>query len=252
MVDEGKGLVSPTPSERSRFWPLTLATAIVFIGLVSLGVWQLQRLTWKENLIAQLEARQAGAPISLGRALELHRAGEDVRYLKVRCQGEFLHDQERYYYAPDVKLGPGYDVFTPLKLADKAGLIIANRGFVPEPLKAPPERSAGQVRGVQEVVGLIRLPGQKGYFTPENNTQTNLWFWRDFDAMAASLDEAETGPKLGLFIDVESAGHGGWPRGGTRKIELSNRHFGYAITWFGLAATLLGIYGTFMWGRSQN
>lgn len=252
MVDEDKGSVSPAPSDRPRFWPLTITTAVAFAVLVSLGVWQLKRLAWKQGLIDEIEVRQTAEPVLLSELFKLQSDGEDIRYVRVDLRGEFLHDQERYYYAPDSNDGPGYEIFTPVKLADQAGLIVANRGFVPEPLKAPEKRSAGQVSGVQDLTGLIRLPGRKGFFTPDNNPQKNLWFWRDYDAMTAGLNASETGPKLGLYVDVEQEAPGGWPRGVTPKIELSNRHLGYAITWFGLALTLLVVYGVLLWGRRQK
>jgi len=244
--DQGAG----TPQARQpRFWPLTISTAIAFVFLVSLGVWQLQRLAWKQGLIDEIEARQTAQPVSMTEALKLQSANEDVRYLRVQAKGAYLHDQERFYYAPDSKMGPGFDIYTPFQLVGGQGLIVVNRGFVPDPLKSADKRASGQVQGPQEIVGLVRLPGRSGAFTPDNNIGKNLWFWRDFDAMTAGLSAEDTGPKRDLFVEQEQAAPGGWPRGGVRKIELSNRHFGYALTWFGLAATLLGVYAAMMWGR---
>ncbi len=244
--------VEATPARRPRFWPLTIATTITFVFLVSLGVWQLQRLAWKEGLIAEIETRQAAAPVAFAEALKMRRAETGVRYLRVRAKGTFVHDSERYYYAPDSKLGPGFEIYTPFQLAGGQGLIVVNRGFVPEPLKASDTRASGQVTGEQDIIGLVRLPGRGGAFTPDNSAPENLWFWRDFEAMTASLSVADYGPKQNLFVDAEQAAPGGWPRGVVRKMELSNRHFGYAVTWFGLALTLLGVYAALMWSRHQD
>lgn len=238
-------------ARRPNFWPLTISTAIVVVILVSLGVWQLQRLAWKENLLAEIEARQAAPPVTVTEVVKLQRANKDIRYLRVQAKGTFLHDEERYYYAPDAKFGAGFDVYTPFQLSDGRGLILVNRGYVPEALKVPSKRAEGHLDGMQDVVGLIRLPGRNGAFTPNNDAAENLWFWRDFDAMTADLTSAELGPKLSLFLDAEQPAPGGWPRGGVRKIEISNRHLGYAWTWFGLALTLLGVYAVLMWGRDQ-
>lgn len=238
---------------RQKFWPITLATALAFVFLVSLGIWQLQRLAWKEGLIAEIAARQSAPPVSIAEVLNQQRDGKDIRYLRVQATGTFLHNHERYFYAPDAKLGPGVDVITPFELTDGRGLIMVNRGFVPEPLQSPEKRTDGQVSDTQEVVGLVRLPGRSGAFTPDNNAEKNLWFWRDFDAMSKDVPRpSDAGPSLKLFIDAEQAAPGGWPRGGVRKIELSNRHFGYAMTWFGLALTLLGVYAALMWGRRKT
>lgn len=239
-------------AERPSFWPLTLAAFSALVILLSLGVWQLQRLSWKEGLIADIEMRRSAEPISVAAALKKQRSGEDIRYLRVRVQGRYLHGDERYFYAPDAKLGPGFDVYTPFQLAGSDGLIIIDRGFVPEALKAPDQRQAGQSTSEQEVNGLVRLPGRVGAFTPDNDPQKNLWFWRDFDAMTKHLSEAHADPKLGLFVDAETPAPGGWPRGGIREIAVSNRHFGYAMTWFGLALTLIAIYGALMWNRVRK
>lgn len=243
-------VVGSARTRRPKFWPLTIATAIAFVFLVSLGVWQLQRLEWKQGLIDEIEVRQTAEPVSLTEALDMRRAGEDIEYLRVVVTGTFKHAYERYFYAPDASVGPGVEVFTPFELASGHGVILVNRGFVPERAKAVANRARGQVTGAQEIEGLVRVSGRKGAFTPDNNPKENLWFWRDFDAMMEGVPgPSVNGPALRLFIDAEEAAPGGWPRGGVRKIELSNRHFGYALTWFGLALTLLGVYGALIWGR---
>ncbi len=232
-----------------KFWPLTVAVLVALCVLVSLGVWQLQRLAWKENLISQIEARQRAAPISLADVIARRSSGDDVAFTKVRVRGQFLHHYERFFYAPDAKLGPGFDIYTPFVVTDPGGLIVVNRGFVPDALKAQGSRLQGQVAGEQEITGVIRLPGRKGFFTPDNDSQNNLWFWRDFTAMTKTSETVSAGQKIELFIDAEAPAPGGWPRGGVPEIAISNRHFGYALTWFGLAATLLGVYGVLAWGR---
>lgn len=255
MVPDGSESVANQQNKRQRsgVWPLTIATALVFVCLVSLGVWQLKRLAWKEGLIADLTARQAAAPIALADALRRFPKRNDLRFLRVRATGTFLHQAEKFYYKPDPKLGPGFDVMTPFFLSGGKGVVMVNRGYVPEPLRAPAKRREGQLEGPQEIVGIVRLPGRQAAFTPDNDPENNLWFWRDFDAMFAGVPvTSDVGPRLALFIDAEASAPGGWPRGGKHKIELSNRHFGYAITWFGLALTLLGVYSGLMWTRYRK
>lgn len=243
----GAGHRTPYP------WLLTCAAAVVFSILIALGFWQLQRLAWKEDLIRQLETRRAAEPVSIDIALARQRQGENIDYLRVRVAGTYLHDAERHLYAPDAKLGPGFDVFTPFVLGNEKGLLVVNRGFVPDRMKDPDQRKEGQVDGVQRVTGLIRLPTRKGPFTPDNDAAQNIWFWRDFAAMTAGLaGRAGNGNKVALFVDAEAPAPGGWPRGNQTRIALSNRHFGYAMTWFGLAATLLGVYIAMMWGRRRR
>jgi surfeit locus 1 family protein len=231
-------------------WPTAFA-AVGLAVLIGLGTWQLERRAWKLDLIAKIEARARAEPVPLAAAIAAWRRTGDIEYTRVRAKGRFRHDRESYVYMPG-KEGPGYHVYTPLETADRQ-LLLVNRGFVPEALKSPDRRSPGQVAGEVEVVGLARGPGEKGWFTPESDVAHNLYFWPDHAGMlAAVLAGAKERPGLVPFLvdaAAEPGNPGGWPRGGTTRLELPNRHFEYALTWFGLAATLCGVFLVFAWGR---
>lgn len=83
---------------KTLIWP-SLLTLVGLVGLVALGLWQLQRLEWKEDLIARVEARAKAAPITLAEAIGLARQGTDPSYYRVRVEGRFHHGKERYLYA---------------------------------------------------------------------------------------------------------------------------------------------------------
>ena len=110
-----------------------------------MGVWQLQRLEWKQGLIAQIEARAHAEPVALKEAVTRARAGEDVSYLRVRVEGRFDNGKERYLYA--VSDGaPGWHVITPLTTPD-GEVVLVDRGFVPVALKDPSSRAQGEIDG---------------------------------------------------------------------------------------------------------
>lgn len=233
--------------------PLALAVAVCFGCLISLGIWQLQRLAWKEALIAEISERGAATPVSLDEVLRRQRNGDDIEFTRVKVDGKFLHSFERYFYMPDPKYGPGFDVYTPFELSGGRGMIFVNRGFVPDALKSPSQRAAGQVSGIATLTGTVRLPETKRLFTPDNDADKNIWFWRDYDGLVSGVPAvAGNGTRIPLFVAVETPAPGGWPKGRVTEVALSNRHFGYALTWFGLAATLLGVYGTMVWVRYRN
>ena len=111
--------------EAGLIWP-TVATVVALGVLVSLGTWQVQRKQWKDGLIAKIAARTQAAPIELPSDEALIK-NADREYLHVTASGHFLHDKERYLYAP-TPLGLGWHVFTPL--ATTSGeLVWVNRGF---------------------------------------------------------------------------------------------------------------------------
>jgi surfeit locus 1 family protein len=230
---------------------LTLAMLAALSVLIGLGVWQLERLKWKEGVIAQIEARTGAAPITLEATKTLARAGEDPSYMRVRVEGRFHHGRERYLYA--VADGEqGWHVITPLETADGDRVLI-DRGFVPDALKDPASRPQGQIEQIVEVTGLVRMPERQGLFTPDNEPAANRWFWRDLQGMSASMFPSGAVEVAPFFIEAEkSEAPGGWPKGGQTRLVIANNHLQYALTWFGLAACLLGVYAAYVWSNSRR
>jgi len=237
-----------TLREKHLLWPsVTMIAALVV--LISLGNWQMQRLAWKNHLIAAIAERAHAVPVSLAAADEAAQRGEDYEYTRVEATGRFLHDREAHLYALDATHGPGFYIITPLKL-DDGSVVLVNRGFVPNDLKSPSRRPAGQITGEVHIVGLLRAPEAQRMFVPTNNAGRNIWYWRDIAAMGAAA--AEGGARVHpFFIDAEAepAVPGGWPKGGVTRLELPNRHFEYALTWYGLAAALVAVFAAFAAGR---
>ncbi len=223
---------------RPSLWP-TLFTLPTLIVLVALGVWQVQRLHWKEALIEERQMRSALPAAALPEHIA---APEDLEYTPLKVRGQFHHDRELFLAARTLNGRVGLHVVTPFELADGRVLMI-DRGWIPEAGRDPATRPEGQIPGVIEVSGLGRLPGWKGldWMQPENLPVENLWFWVDPPAMAAAAGL----PKAveSLYLDAGPAENpGGWPRGGQTRIELPNDHLQYAITWFSLAVALVVIY----------
>lgn len=235
-------------------WP-TVATLAALAILLALGTWQMQRKAWKEGLIDAIAQRVTAAPVPLDTAARRWTAGEDLEYLRVSARGRYHHDKERLLYAPG-REGPGYHVFTPLETSTGRYLFV-NRGFVPEHLKDPSARTAGQPAGEVEIVGLLRRPVGQGWFTPANEPARNLWFWRDLDGMAASTLGRDASKTLPFFLDEQPrdsdpASAATWPRPGVTRLDLPNRHLEYALTWYGLAGALIAVYLAFARGRLRR
>ena len=234
---------------RGLIWP-AVATLLAVVFLVSLGNWQMRRLAWKEGLIAAIAARAHSEPVPLAQAEERAGRGEDIEYARVKVDGQLINEHEIHLYAFDETYGPGYQVITPLRLADGSSVLV-NRGFVPEDLREPAKRQAGQQGGTVDIVGLVRAPEPKRMFVPDNDVARNVWYWRDVDAMAAAALGPEAARAHHVIVDAEAtpAPSGGWPKGGVTRLELSNRHLEYALTWYGLAAALIGVFVAFAASR---
>lgn len=216
-----------------------LVLAIAFLILVSLGTWQVERLQWKEALITKMEAMRHAAPISLHALSQMPKPDLEAEYRPLTVRGRFDHAGEQYFYAThDGQVG--YHVYTPLIMAEGRVLFV-NRGFVPEDRKDAAKRAEGQIAGEVDITGLYRreLAEKPSWLVPENEPQKRLYFWKDLAAMAKAANVPE-GRLEHFFLDADATPNpGGWPKGGVTQVELPNNHLSYAVTWYGLAATLL-------------
>jgi len=224
------------------------ATLLAFAGvviLIGLGVWQLDRKVWKENLITTINARLGRAPEDLPPRASWSRLREDgEEFRRVAFPAEFLDGEEALVYTagsplrPDVK-GPGYWVFAPARLAG-GSIVLVNRGFVTVDRKDPATRAEGTPRGIVDVVGVMRWPETRGTFIPADDPKNNVWFLRDSNSIATFKKWGTAAP---FYVDQEEpAPAGGWPKPGKLEAHLPDNHLQYAITWFGLALALAGVY----------
>jgi surfeit locus 1 family protein len=254
--------------EKRLLWPAVMTLAGVALG-IALGTWQLQRLSWKTELISTIEARTGiGAlPPEAWPNLKCQTVQEvglelSCEYMKLTLRGTWDHARERHVFIsvprqPNGIGGPGYWVFTPLKFADGVTETFVNRGFVPEGAKDPARRSQGQSGEVVELTGLLRSAEPRARFSGRNDETRNIWYVRnpfeflgeEFITRRLPLTKMAfpAGPNPWRFyIDQTSPPPaGGLPLPLAGAISLPNRHLEYALTWFSLAATLLAVFGVF-------
>lgn len=230
---------------------LLLSLAALAILLV-LGTWQVQRLVWKEDLIATIDARIASEPLTLAGIEDRFAAEGDVDYWPVRVDGVFHHEGERHFFATHDGRS-GYYIYTPLEL-DDGRLLLVNRGFVPFELKEPELRAQGQVQGHVALTGLARNPldGKPSAILPDNDPAKNVFYWKDLPVMAATSGVGAPGDYLPFFVDAGDAPNpGGLPVGGVTIVSMPNNHLQYAVTWYGLAVALVGVVGVWLWRQRK-
>ena len=216
-----------------RLWRIMVVTVfmILFAGFMGLGIWQVQRLAWKTDLIARVDDRIHADPVEAP-APDVTITRDDHEYLRVKVSGRLRHDLETPVMSVS-DLGPGWWIITPLE-TDRGFTVLVNRGFVPNEMKSADSRPAGPE--TVSLVGLLRVDeGSKG-FLRENDPATDSWYAREVAAIAKA--RGVTGPTASYFIDAQS-GDGiaadSWPRAGMTVVTFSNSHLVYALTWFGLA-----------------
>ena len=197
--------------------------------LISFGVWQLQRLAWKEAILADISARITATPV----ALPANPDPEADRYLPVRAEGVFT-GQSLDVLVSRKQIGAGVRVIEVFETAGRR--VMVDRGFIPEAARAAPRPSGEGV-----VIGNLHWPEEVDGFTPEPDARTGLWFARDVPAMAAHL-----GAEPILLIAKEPTAPGIEPIP-VDTSGIPNDHLGYAVQWFGLAAVWLGMTAYLLW-----
>lgn len=220
------------------------------ITTFGLGLWQVQRKSWKEDLIKQMESKLHLAPQPLPEDLD-HLPS--MEYQTVLVSGHFLHDKELYLglrglIKPDggetsgglmsqQNASSGYLVITPFKLENREETILVNRGWVSRKQREPETRAQGQVPGTIDLLGVVRLPEPRPQFSPAHSDK--LFLYRDVPRMC-SLTGADP-----IFLDAkyESTVQGG-PIGGQTRVALRNEHLSYVVTWFSLSA-----FTAFLWWK---
>ncbi|HEY1961891.1 MAG TPA: SURF1 family protein [Rhizomicrobium sp.] len=227
-------------------WKFTALMLPLFLGCVALGAWQLERLQWKLALIAQVNQNLHAPPISADRALAMRPAAS--QYHRVTLHGRFDNSKEAYVFATDPNGAPAYHIITPFTLDDGRTLLV-DRGIVPEGLRDPRARVAGEVQGEQHITGIWRIPDPPGVFTPAPNPAKRIWYARDV-AGIAKADRAKLAAPV--IVEADTAPNpGGWPKGGQTVVTFHNDHLQYAITWFALAAVTLGGWIAFHRSRGR-
>ncbi|GLS20820.1 SURF1-like protein [Labrys miyagiensis] len=211
----------------AAFTGLVLALVFAVIVLAGLGLWQVERRTWKLGLIDQIDTRIHAAPAPVPGPEDWSGIGADKdAYRHVQAVGSFL-DVPPTFTQATTALGGGYWVLSPLK-THKGFVVLVNRGFV-----LPGQRgTVGNAFGPAEVTGLLRVSEPEGGFLHSNDPSDDRWYSRDVDAIAQKRGLKDVAP---YFIDADKGSPDAVPVGGLTVVDLPNNHFVYALTWFALA-----------------
>jgi surfeit locus 1 family protein len=206
-----------------------LATAlagVLTLGFLALGVWQLDRLAWKRDLVARVDARVHAARVPLSPAM--WRQVDEYR--RVTLVGRFDFGRETLVQAL-TEHGAGFWVMTPLQT--RLGTVLINRGFVPPERRDPATRAEGRGASPAVVTGLARVSEPGGGFLRANDAGAGRWDSRDVVAIARARHLGSVAP---FFVDADATPNpGGYPVGGLTIVRFRDNHLVYALTWFGLA-----------------
>ena len=243
-----------SPSAKAKRPGLLLPGLLTVLGaavLCGLGAWQLERMQEKRAYIDRLETQSAGAPAPMPPSADWKRLDAGALDLThVVAKGSYTDDHVAGVRTT-IAAGPpgtrqlsgfGRWIFQGFRLED-GGVILVNRGFVPE-------SRFGQIRpatGPDTIRGFLRAPEARNAFTPADLPASREFYTRDPAAIAAALNL----PPAPFYLEAEREGDGLTPPAGVDVRELIGRipdnHLQYALTWFALALTLIGVFGAYAW-----
>ena len=239
-----------TAESRRRFpLGLTVAVAIAFAILVVLGTWQVQRLHWKEDLLARIAKLQAAPARPVGPVLDEVADGADADFTRVSATCPGLASAP-YLELYGIRNGQaGVRLVSACKVASaRYGSVLVDRGFVADIISARPPVDPAATAPVT-VTGVLRKAEPGNLFSPANTP--GRWYVRDVAAMAAALEAPQAAP---LTLMAETSTNPAWTARTPAPVpaEIANRHLEYALTWYGLAAVLLGVYAALLVKRRKG
>ncbi len=220
-------------SFKPRLFPL-FAFIVALSILLGLSGWQIKRLNWKTDLISQRISSFESDPISF---VNLNQP-EKNEFRKVFVEGQLLNEFEMYMPALSKRGNNGFHILVPLKTTS-GKLIIYDTGWIPLKIKEKEKRLINISKNSQTFEAVIRTSGRKGYFQPDNDTDTNTWFFVEPELMSEYL-------KLNFeneyYLEAVKNGPNGFPLGNQTRIYLRNNHLQYALTWLMIACGLVGVF----------
>ncbi|KAK9464572.1 SURF1 family-domain-containing protein [Lipomyces arxii] len=249
LLDSKRTIISTTDWEAVKTKPkfqirrVTVMSLMLLMPIISfgLGYWQIKRLKWKTDLIAEYENRLILPPLILPPEVNPEVAAT-MQYRRVIAKGKFLHDKE-ILVGPRLYEGEnGYNVITPLQ-RENGTTILVNRGWIRKDMADRRKRNPKALpTEATYVEGLIKLPANRNYFTPDNEPEKGLFFFVDvpeFAKMTGSqpviIEELDTQyTEADTFSTWEVLAMAGIPIGRPPRIDLKNNHAQYIATWFGV------------------
>ncbi|MDN3566750.1 SURF1 family protein [Paeniroseomonas aquatica] len=224
---------------RRRIWLPVLASLPVLAALLWLGTWQVQRLHWKTDMLDRIAAAEAGPPLPL--------AGSAAPYTKVVATGRLDHAREALLGVEVRGTALGGHLVTPL-LRDGAPPLLVDRGWVPLTRDRGLDRPEGEVA----ITGYIRAADTRDWNSPKDDTAGRRFYVFDPAAIGAALGLPPPAPFGLVALAPPGAPAGLLPAAAASLPRPDNPHLGYAITWYGLAAALVGVLIAFLLRRDRE
>ena len=214
---------------------MLISVVIAFVLLNGLGIWQIERLEWKEDLIADMARTEAMPPVAARVLLAQTRPAWRSASLPPCTPRRVI------YMHSEVDGIPGYRILVACSVNSGPPDILVDLGFATTKINIEMKMSAP--------VGRLRPYEKPGMVTPVNRPSADDWYWRSAADMAPVLQARLRGDYF-VVLDLRTSDLAvpGLQQG-PLTAPLPNRHMEYALTWFALGWTMLGMFGAFVHQR---
>lgn len=234
----------PGPRRFHKPNAVSILITVLAVGLMlCLGTWQVDRLGWKEDLLAKIAERSSGQAVPLPERID---NPELFDFQRVSVSGIFFHEMAVHVGPRTLDGKAGIHVITPLQMPSGA-VVLVNRGYAPTGWT--PNELDNPV-GLTTFSGIARVPEEKSVFTPDNVPEDDQWYWIDTAAMAEHMGLNSTLPVI--VYASELANPGAYPVGGQARIDIPNDHLQYAIFWYGMALVMGFVFILYHYRRDEN
>ena len=238
-----------TSETRSRFpIGMTVAVVVSMAIMITLGVWQIERMHWKEGVLAHVAALKTAPPVPAGPVLAAN-SDVDFRRVVIDCPGLAAAPYVELYGVREGEAGSRLISACAVEAGPYRSVLV-DRGFVQDAISARPAVKAGDATPLR-VVGVLRAPENGNWFSPSNDPARRHFYIRDAAEMARVLGAPAPAP---VFLLAETATNPEWPALVPAPLpeDIPNNHMQYVLTWFGLAAALAGVYAAVLWRRLKD
>ena len=224
---------------------LTIAAFVGLLTLLGLGTWQACKVGPKTALVAKVEAGLNAEPMPL----PVHLDDPSVLdYRRVSFTGEVMDAAPIRVFATSTDGKAGYHIYAPVRKLHGMAVLV-NFGWVPSSFEGTPALPVGQTI---DVTGVLRTSAEPGSMTPANAPARGEWYTADVFQMADAF-----GLRTKEFYHFRGFADEGvldqpWPKGGQVRIDIRNDHFQYALTWYGIARGLIGVFIAFGLKRGRE
>ncbi|MFT4103005.1 MAG: SURF1 family protein [Burkholderiaceae bacterium] len=241
--------MSRSARRRAARWIFISGGLVLFVTFVALGVWQLERLAWKRDLIERVSTRGDAPPVPAPGPAAWPSVGRDTdEYRRIAVRGTLRAELDTLVLA-STALGPGFWVLTPLTTTE-GWTVLVNRGFIDAAHRDPATRRGPADGATVTVTGLLRITEPGGGFLRDNDPPRDRWYSRDVAAIARARGLDAPAP---YFVDAfsiaadDAPASRPWPVPGLTVIRFRDDHLVYALTWFALALMVAAAGGYARW-----